>query len=454
MTRRIHDLFQLVNSKLPSYNSAFINSRGISLPLDIFLSGTVRFARKLGDKFPIWVPHNSTELSSSSSVLDNTLKFTEVLPWIVVGSRLRIDNRFVVQVDDIFDDELTVILTENLITNVSSGAAVELYANPLEVVGTFPSPVTTFVVKSPYKIYIGDSIVYELFEFSVLSAVFVSTLIDGRYQYQLTIGDGGILDTITDGSTSSIYLRAYPAYESPKMVIPTIPNANSEIGPFLFDRISGTFYTDLDVEEIDLIQTYDQSGNLLHTYDAEKNFFLYQLPISADSFLFWDKLRGSLTWQKEIKSFKAISDKDGKFHLKYKCVPVIEPGQITSWQVKVTPSVSTRMAVELEPNVSQVWDLPGGVSSTVSIQFPITSSTIEYIHLLFDTSSGNQEVLMKSWEISALPIRFISHITIAKVFGRTWASASAYAKPVWMKLDYLMASTDISSLLDGGLLSA
>lgn len=455
MTRRIQKLFNTINSKLPSYNAAFLKVRGVAIPLDIFLKGYIRFGRKLGGVLPIWIPHNTTELAKSASVVDNTLEFTEALSWMVVGSRIRLADKFIMQVDDLLDNGLSATLTDTLFTNLDAGATVELYANPLEVVGTFPSPVTTFVVKSDYKIYKGDSIVYELFEFPVETATFVSTLSDGRYEYQLTIGDGGITDTIHDGSTTEIYLRAYPAYESPSLVIPYIPNTiSSEIGPFLFDRVSGTFYTDLDVDEVDLIYTYDQSGNVLDVYDGYKNFLLYRLHISADSFLFWDKLRGSVNWVKDVQSFKAISDYDGKFHLKYTCVPIIEPGQITSWQIKVTPNVATRMVVELEPNAGQSFDLTAGVQNTVTVNFSTTDEPIEYIHLLFDTTYGEQEILMKDWGLNTTTIKSISHVTIAKAAGRTWASTSAYAKPLWFRLDYLKSRADLQSSLDAGLLAS
>lgn len=453
MTRRIQKLFNLINSKLPSYNSAFLKVRGVAIPLDLFLRGYIRFGRKLGGVLPIWIPHNTTELAKSASVVDDTLEFTEALSWMVTGSRIRLADKFIMQIDDLLDDGLTATLTDTLFTDLDAGATVELYANPLEVVGTFPNPVTTFVVKSDYKIYKGDSIVYELFEFPVESVTFVSTLSDGRYEYQITIGDGGINDTIHDGSTTEVYLRAYPAYESSSLVLPYIPNTiSSEIGPFLFDRVSGTFYTDLDVEEIDLISTYDQSGNLLATYDGSKNFLFYRVNIPADSFLFWDKLRGSINWMKDTQSFRAVSDSEGKFHLKYKCVPIIEPGQITSWQIKVTPVVTTRMVVELEPNAGQSFDLTAGVQNTVTVSFPSTSDPIEYIHLLFDTTYGEQEILMKDWGLDTTAVKSISHVTIAKAAGRTWASSSAYAKPLWFRLAYLNSRTDLQSSLDGGLL--
>lgn len=609
---RIRKLFELANGKLPSYNSAFLKVRGIAHPLDVFLSGRLRFARKVGSPLPIWLPDNQTTLSSAVSPTKDRISVKDHLVWFQAGSKLLIDGRAFAYIDDILNGGSTLSLTEPLVTGYPAGTTVDLYGHPLELNGTYippvspshvpddfvrgleprgsvisvadsnvvlvgeptidgvvtasgdrvlltgqtdptengiwvvsvfswdrpadfdggssgtraqvfctggasyagtswvctstsgsdvisdpfalPSPiagnpltwaqlstVTTFVVHSEYPIYSGDVINYKFFEYDVVESLPVSTLPDGRTTYQVTI-DVGIPDTLDDGSTTQVYLRAYPAYESERRPLPNIPITENNIGPFLFDRVSGSFFEDLEVEEVDVVSLFTASGaRILQQKNAGKNFLIYNVALPSDAFLFWDLDLGRLNYSRSSKTFVAFTNDDGKFHLHFDCVPEIKhTSGFEGWRVQITPQNDTYMVVQFEPNPvlapfttrapgaptppppprGGVF-LPAGVTSSVNIDFPEGSEDISRIHIMFDsevtpgTTNPGSRVDMESWEIRGVQTTaFISHATIAKVTGRNvWGSSSAFAKPYWLRLTYLQVQTDLYSRFNGGLLA-
>ncbi len=609
---RVRKIFEVINGKLPSYNSAFLKLRGIAHPLDVFLSGRLRFARKIGSPLPIWLPDNQTVLSSAISATKDRLDVEDIISWIQPGSKLLLDGRAFAFVDDVLNDGKTLALTEPLITGYPAGTTVDLYGHPLELNGTFtPTPssthvpddfvrsldpkdsvvavadtnqplvgeltidgvvtisgnrvlltgqtdptengiwvvsvfswsrptdfdggssaaraqvfatggstysgtswvctategidkvsdpfalpsaipgdpltwaqlstVTTFVVHSDHPIYPGDVINYRFFEYDVAEAFPVGALPDGRTTYQVTV-DVGIPDILEDGSTTQVYLRAYPAYESGLRPLPNIPLTENNVGPFLYDRLSGSFFEDLEVEEIDVVSLYNASGSrILRQKNSGKNYLVYNVALSPDSFLFWDLDTGRLNYSRTSKTFVAFTDEKGKFHLHFDCIPEIPHiKDFEGWRVQITPQNDTYMVVQFEPNpVMSPFTtrppgappppppprggvfLPGGVTSSVNIDFPSGSEDISRIHLMFDTEvvpgtpNAGSRIDMESWEIRGIQTTaFISHATIAKVTGRNvWGSSSAFAKPYWLRLTYLEVETDLYSRFNGGLLA-
>lgn len=538
---RLRRIFELANAKLPSYNGAFIKTRGIAHPIDIFLSGRLRFARKVGSPMPIWLPENQTTLAARANFTSTRLELVDVIPWIVLGSKLRIAPGAFVFVEDILEDGRVISTTEALTTTFEIGTTVDLYGHPLELNGTFTtfesptvipipdefvrnlvpkgaavaradtdqplvgeltidgimtmsgdvvlvteqvdptenglwvispfnwtrpsnfkggdpasqsqvfvtggdtyggstwictnaagndtiadpfaippivgnaltwtrlSTVTTFFVHSTETIYPGDVINFKFFEYDVADAFSVGVLPDGRVTFQVTI-DVGIPEDLEDGRTDQVFLRAYPAYESTLRPVPEVPLTSVTVGPFLFDRISGPFFEDLDVEEVDIVRTHTASGALIDQQVLRdgKNFLIYNLALPADSFLFWDRSEGRPNFNKTNQTFVAFTDDEGLFHMHFKCVPEIEhrPDAFEGWRVQVTPEEDVFLVIELEPNDLRApftarapgtsppppaprggVFLPGGVTTSVNIDFPEGSDPIEFIHILIQSEA-------------------------------------------------------------------
>jgi hypothetical protein len=489
---------------------------------------------------PIWLPENQTTLSARANFTGSRLELTDIIPWITLGSKLRIDPGSFVFVDDILEEGRAVSITEPLDTSHAAGTVVDLFGHPLELNGTFTtfddsglavpdefvrdlvakgsvvaradtdqplageltvdgflttagdvvlltnqtdpsenglwvispfnwtrpsnfkggdsasksqvfvatgitfggsswictnvagndtiadpfsvppivgnaltwtrlSTVTTFVVHSSQPIFPGDVINFKFFEYDVVDSFSSGVLPDGRITYQVTI-DVGIPETLEDGRTDQVFLRAYPAYESTLRPIPEVPLTSVTVGPFLFDRVSGSFFEDLEVEEIDVVRTHTASGALIDEQVLRngKNFLVYNLAVPADSFLFWDRSEGRPNFNKTEQTFVALTDDEGLFHMHFKCVPEIDhrPDSFEGWRVRVTPEEDVYLVVELEPNDLRApftarapgtslppppprggVFLPGGATTSVNIDFPEGSDPIEFIHILIQSEA-------------------------------------------------------------------
>lgn len=608
---RLRRIFELANAKLPSYNGAFIKARGIAHPIDVFLSGRLRFARKVGSPMPIWLPENQTTLAARANFTSSRLELVDIIPWIVVGSKLRIAPGAFVFVDDILEDGRVVTTTETLTTTFDIGTTVDLFGHPLELNGTFTtfespsvnpvpdefvrdlvpkgaavaradtdqplvgeltidgfvttagevvlvtdqadptenglwtispfnwtrpsnfkggdpasraqvfvtggdtyagsswictniagndtiadpfavppiignaltwtrlSTVTTFIVHSTQPIYPGDVINFKSFEYDIAEALATGVLPDGRTTYQITI-DVGIPEDLEDGRSDQVFLRAYPSYESEQLPVPEVPLTSITIGPFLFDRISGSFFEDLEVEEVDVVSTHTASGALIDRQVLRdgKNFLIYNLALPADSFLFWDRSEGRPNFNRDKQTFVAFTDDEGLFHMHFKCVPEIEhrPAGFEGWRVQVTPEEDVFMVIELEPNdVLAPFTarapgaalppppprggvfLPGGVTTSVNIDFPEGSDPIEFMHILIQS-----EAVLKSG--SSAPFALAAGLTLdISVDGGTTQTVTfspgdfvdifnATALEVATKINSVISGLTASALSDGRVL--
>lgn len=458
--KKIHDI---INGKLPSYNSAFLKVRGLAFPLDIFLKGRNRFSRKIGDNLAIWLPDNHTTLASTLSSSQTKAVLKLPLNWAVPGSKLLLNSQIYVYIEDVVDDGYGLLLTDKSPVTISENSDVVLYGHPLEVLGNYPGTseapvgnITHITVKSDHKIYLTDELNVGSFSYTVtFSQLDPDLLPDGRFKYNIKVTPG-IPENLTDGSVDQVYLRAHPAYESPLLSVPTTSNTIiGSIGPFVYDRVSGPFFTDMNVEETDVVTTYDTNGEPINSsIILSKNALIPNIPISADSFLFWDKVRGRIQWDGNRKAFKSITDSSGVSHITYQCIPYIDPGNVTSWNCAIETTVATKMVVELEPNIKQEFTLPAGVQTAVDIQFPVTDLPIERIHVLFITEEPNSDVYMRSWQMNTATVGTISHATIVKVSGTSvWASSGVMVKPYFLLLAYIKAQVDLLAKLDAGLLA-
>lgn len=457
----VKDLFQVINGKMPSYNSAFLRSRGVTIPLDIFLTGYIRFARKIGGIMPIWLPDVSTTIARSLTVREKEVILNRNISWIEPGDKVRI-GRSILEVDDILDNNKIVLVSEPQ-TNYPSGTDFELYSTSLEIVGTYlgsvDSRVTNFVVRSRYRMFNGDQINWKSTEFDITNISETGVEPDGRITYLISI-DSGIPETLNNQSSNQVYLRAYPAYESQTFNIPRVLRVSiSDIGPFLFDRFSGSTFNDLEVIEYDTIRLHRPDNSIFsERYPSSKNQLILNKSISADTFLFYDVQRGSINYNNTTQEFRATTNNNGLFHTHYHCVPVLDPGQIGGWNSRVRAEVPTRIIIELEPMGRYVFNIPGGnVETTINIPFP--NDAIERIHVMADSRTlspldyESKQVHFGSWNIIGTEVDLISHTTVARVNGEfTWGSTGMFVKPNFMLLDYIRASADLFSRFDGGLI--
>lgn len=311
--------------------------RGLAYPLEEFTTGKIRFGRKIGFPFPIIAPDNRFQLDEDAIFGVSQIEIDRIPDWIDFNSFISIGERELHRVIDVVDT--TLVLSTPLLADHLEGQFIYHYSNPIEVEGAFLAGQDTIVVDSQWLLVRGDVIaispkadqiiegfidveVQSFREYVVEDLVFVS-LIDGIYQYQLVL-DKTIHRDLAD--EEEIQLRAYPAYQSKILGIPTSTNPQRRIsGPFLIDWMSGPFVDNLRVEEIQTIQRYTKARTPIGVpIVIEKNHQILQSPIRADQFLFWDKVEGDINYNDFLGNFICKLNEDGDWWLKYTAVPNIE----------------------------------------------------------------------------------------------------------------------------------
>lgn len=272
--------------------------RGIIRPLDIFATGKMRFAKKIGNQLPVLVADNSMRLTTRIPKLSIDLPVDSLVNWMEFGSFVSIAGREIAQVLDWDTEEKTIrIDTPTKVVHFVRDQ-VFLYSVPIEVVGTYTKGGEVIIVKSPHPLVLGDSI---LIDETAGNRSFIEHRVtrvglqedsdaDGNYTWQLYL-DRSLIRTIEDNEY--IQLRAYPAYQSRLIKIPTVlPDAQlpSGIGPFVVDWLSGPLVTDRTYEEVVEFQGRTITGDTssFDSVSIDKNHLVIQVPIESSSMLFWD----------------------------------------------------------------------------------------------------------------------------------------------------------------------
>lgn len=348
--KRIKDV---ANRQMAQGSQAAFYPRGLSLPIDVFTTGKIRFGRKIGFPFPIVAPDNRFTLDEDAIFGITQIEIDRDADWIDVDSFISVGERELHRVVDVVDT--TIILSTPLLADHLEGQFVFHHSNPIEAEGAYLAGQEVIVVDSRWFIVRGDIIaisptddqiiegfidteVQSFREYRVEDLVFVS-LIGGIYQFQLTL-DKPIHRDLDDAE--EIQLRAYPAYQSKILGIPTSTNPQRRVsGPFLIDWMSGPFVTDLNVEETQTIQRYTKARTPIGVpLIIEKNHQILQSPIRADQFLFWDKVEGGVNYNDFLGRFIAVLDEDGGWWLKHTPAPPISVPATNAGGTISTPAAS------------------------------------------------------------------------------------------------------------------
>lgn len=431
-------IFELVNSKMPSWGSARLRYEGIVNVMDTNLTGTVRFAKKLGQPLPVWVVDTSTT-TIAASYPSSTYLDVVANSWFQPGSRLRLAGRYDVYVSDISGDGSRVHLQAPLGASFDAGTEVTLWDVPVTVSGTYAGPVTQFVLHSLYGIYRGDSIVFDSFhELEVASAVLSNTTPEGLGVYLVTLTEPYAL-TLTEGLV--LGLRAFPAYASPKMLAPYRQ-------PFVYDRVSGVFYEDMDdIREVDTVTLHDDFGTPIVTMDGYKNMPVIRSSVPVDMLLFGKRMEGTVKWDATKSAVVFIPGDRGRAYLRYPVAPSWPTGEITSWTLEVEATAAAKFSITLAPGNKVL--VPVDASGVYTITVPMPASAVTEIQIKVFADPG-VEVRLRSWSATGTAARMISHTTVARVSGPwLWGSTGALSKRN-LRLDDVLLTADDSGVLTSG----
>jgi len=137
---------EVLNSELPTENSLYTRILGLAIPIDPFLTGESRFSRKIGDFTSLIMADTATSIASGGSINSERIVTNEICKWVVVGSRLLIQNSELMTVRDfnvdVAKNQMTIDFEEKLRTDHPDGSSVLLYGHPVKVDAVQPSALT------------------------------------------------------------------------------------------------------------------------------------------------------------------------------------------------------------------------------------------------------------------------------------------------------------------------
>ena len=301
--------------------------RGLAIPIDPFLQGTVRYGKKIGFELPIIAPDNKFLLADDAVYATDRVEVDRKVTWIDSGGYVTINRRELHRVSDVSD--ATIILATTLLADHPAGTKVFHYSDPIQVEGTYVATQTIINVDVTYFLVRGDVICVSATATQDIS--FVEYIITdlwyvgesgGLHQYQVVL-DKPLHRRLTDGDI--IQLRAYPAYISPVTKVPQAGTVLPVIGPYLVDWYSEPFIDDLDVQEYQTLQRFNDAQLPIGSpMLVEKNHQIVFAPIRADQFLWWTRVYGVVKYDDKLNKLIAEPDTDGYWWYRYACRPYIE----------------------------------------------------------------------------------------------------------------------------------
>lgn len=316
-----------VHRQMLEGSGAHFRVRGIAVPLDPYLEGTIRTGRKVEFQMPLIVPDNKYTLEEDA-VFDTDRVIVDREPaWMNAGGYVTIGGRELHEIEDVSDT--TIILATKLLADHETGLAVYHYSEPIFVEGAYAAGQTIINVDVPYFLVRGDvigitpdaTLNISFVEYRITDLKYVGVS-GGLHQYQITL-DRAIHRALVDDEV--IQMRAYPAYVSPVLNVPQPPSVLPVVGPYLVDWLSMPFLNDMDVDEYQTLQRYNDVHLPIGAPElVDKNYQVLHVPIRADQFLWWEKIAGSIKYDGGLNRLVAIPDADERWNLQYTCVPPIE----------------------------------------------------------------------------------------------------------------------------------
>ena len=454
LIQRIEDLVQRV---APLWSTVHVVPRGTPRMMDPQLRGTLRYGQRLGSYLPNIQPHNRVALIAPAQQDSQTLALDRIVDGIHPGSLISIDQRDLQEVFDVDIQTAAIQTTTMLKLDHDAGAAVDVFATQLRVVGPFSAGQTQLQVRGPFKVLPGDRVWIQADQTLLGSGIDYRVLaITSQYTQSLDLWNSTVelehplpRDLTTD---DIVYLRGYPGYLSNVVGIPLDSRGPYPLGPFVVDHVSGRLSAGNDVDETLSLQRFDFIGNALdlQPYIAGKNTPVCNLSIHQSSFLFWRLYRGTLNYRDGKLLMRA--DSQGRFQLWTELVPPMV-GPVT-WSSRVTfnSGLPNKLFVQFHPSAQVLAGSgAGGASQVVDFTLPAGESTRITL-----TSSGppNAEIEMGSWNVAGASETYsLQYGLMAVAQGpAVWQSGSLMIKPYFKNISSLALSLDLGNLDSGALL--
>jgi len=469
--RKLTRIHTLIQGNVALHQTATVIPRGYAIPIDTFLAGEVRFARKLGSVFPVLTPHNTMYLSQDVKLADAVIYVRELLDYLPVGAIISfqgLERHFIVDTVD-QDDQQSIEIddTLGLLADHSASSPLYLHAVPLTVTATAAKGTSFLSVSSAQtKVFIGDRI--ELLTDAdvpgsaveyIVSAIPASNELTQPYTYTVTLSTP-LLRNVEAGST--VYLRAFPGFQSETLPLPTQETIfGQNVGPFVWDVMENRMHDGVeDVDTVLALQTIDSSYTAISTMaEVAKNTPHWNVPIPPSSFVFWDLFEGSFTFLDGSRKFPvAVPNELGDFLVSKRMIPNVEDVEWRATFTAVGGDATLRIGFHLtdEPDVPPA--TPSGYSYDASLRTyyrevtlsagmvtpVLITSPVGYacdridIGVYCDPSGSADGVVLRDWSQTTGRSSWVRYTLMAPVNGDyTWGSAGLLVKPLFYNFDHL-----------------
>lgn len=314
---RLSKIESIVNESISAYGHTKVVMRGLPYFSDSLLRGDIRFGKRTGNNISFLNPDNQYLFSQNIQTKSSTINLKHPAQWITPLSILSFGpyKEFSI-VDDVSSDKKTIILKKPLVRPFTTEDAVLLYASP--VFTSFSSYVgdTSLVVKSHWFLANGDVFCYSqkkdilesMDEIKINKVEFLGTNTDPYYNktYKIYL-DGPLMSELM--TEQSVYIRAYPAYQSQPIRIPNVISSTDQMGPFLVDYLSGRLTEGKNFSETLSFKAYSTYNSYVigdnFSYETiNKNYSIVERPWANSYFLFWDLVDGYVSYTSSRVIFK------------------------------------------------------------------------------------------------------------------------------------------------------
>jgi hypothetical protein len=307
----LREIRDTITKALPLLAVGHVRHRGMAIPIDPFMKGTLRFASAVGTESPVWRPDNVARITSQVGSQSTSLPVDRIWKDLQLNSIILLNSlrHLVVDFDRSDPENYSLLVSDSTTQLLTADTKIYLWAFPVEVEGAATEGSTTIRVSSALHLGRGDQLEVPTdpsnSTYWKLTAKFTVTQVDlveedaEGFKYTLTL-DNGLPRAVSSDET--LFVRAFPGYFNGYLPIPTVGAARfNVVGPFLIDFLGGSLITGTRYEEFVNLKLLRADGSSLTPLSrfGDHNVQVNRMPISQDQFLFWRLLEGEMDYDGE-----------------------------------------------------------------------------------------------------------------------------------------------------------
>lgn len=428
----INEIKDILNHSLHHLASGYVRPRGLLVPIDPWVRGTLRWARKVGAQGSVWRPDTVIWLTADTGTGEYTFYVDHVPASMLIGSILLAGPTEKLLVGDWDTVDLTITTTTVTSKRATKGQSISVWGWPCTVEGGASAGANQITVTSELFVGYGDKLEIPVgtdtddwkytTSYQPSDVAFLKETATG-YRYLLTLPTG--LTRAVAGS-ETVYFRAYPAYFSGKI---SLPNFSAEyikvVGPFLLDWLSGPLTTDTRGTEYFRVKQFRADRDPLTPFViGEHNAQVNRMPIRADQMLFWRKVTGTLNHQ-DSRTL-CTCDSDGYFRIVETLTP---PMTVPAYYA--TGAINTVATADLVNN--DYFTINDGSGHTVTFEFQVDNTFVATvgrttIDVSDDTTAAQVAATITSIiNASTLEIEATAYGSIVQLANKTAGAAGNVA---------------------------